>query len=121
MEKLDEMDIVKIHMMSNSKHHMIMGGNTCDLEIPENSFMSTSQFEENEVGIDQLHTDRLDDIRPVQYKTNCVKTNLQKYFSTRHHREVEEIMGNDDYQILINDTANLIKGRFNHGSIQSLD
>ena len=113
MERLVQMDInVKIHMVSNDlKHHMIMGGNTCDLEIPENSFMSTSQFEENEVGIDQLHTDRLDDIRPVQYKTDSVKTNLQKYFSNRH-REVEEIMGKDDYQILINDTANLIKGRF---------
>ena len=114
MERLVEMDIeVKIHMVSNDlQHHIILDCNTPYLDIPENSFMSTVQFEKNEHGIDQLHTDRLDDIRPTQYKTDCIKTSLQKYFSTRKLEEEE--MGTEAYQILVDDTANLIKGRFNH-------
>ena len=114
MEKLVEMDIeVKLHMVSNDlQHHKLLDCNTGDLDIPENSFMSTAQFETNELCIEHLHTDRLDDIRPNQYKKFFEKTSLRKYFSTRNF-EVEE-MGTEAYQILIEDTANLIKGRFNH-------
>ena len=119
MQNLVELDIeVMIRIVSNSyRHHEIVDGNTPSVDIPETLSMNTDHFKDNELGIVHLHTDRLSDIAPQNYKTNFRKTNLQKYLSSRH-LEVEE-MGKEAYQMLIDDMANLMRGRSNH-SIQSI-
>lgn len=87
-------------MTKNLKQHHIMNSKTAPIETLENPCISTSHFDKNELAIEELHTDRLNDMNIL-----VAKTSIRKYYPYRPNAQV---MGTEAYQKLIKDTAILL-------------
>jgi hypothetical protein len=113
MINLVELDIeVMIHIVSNKyMHHEILYANTYPCDIFPDPYINTGHFINNEDGIEHLHTDRIDDIKSRTYEKKSYNTKIKEQCSTRHPR-VDE-MSMETYQMLIDETANLLRSPLN--------
>ena len=107
---LVELDIeVMIRIVSNKYiHHEILHG-TPPPDIFQGPCMTTANFENNEAGIEQLHTDRIECLKP-NVKNDC-KTSIKNKRSIEHHKFDE--IGMQAYQKMIDKTANLLRSPLN--------
>jgi hypothetical protein len=87
-------------MTKNLKQHHVMNSNTEPIETLENPCISTSHFYKNELSIEELHTDRLNDLNIL-----FAKTSIRKYYPYRPNAQA---MSTEEYQKLIKDTAILL-------------
>ena len=98
-----------IRIVSNKYiNHEILNG-TPPPDILQGPCMSAANFQKNEAGIEQLHTDRIKHFKPQTYVKNYCKTSIKNKLSIGHLR-VDE-MGMQAYQILIDETANLLRSQ----------
>ena len=107
-----ELDMeVMIRIMSNkyNRHEMLNG--IPPLDISQCPSMSTAYFENNETGIEQLHTNRIEDFKSKTYTKNYCKTSIKNKLSIGHPGVDEMTM--QAYQILIDETANLLRSPLN--------
>jgi len=107
-----ELDIeVMIRIVSNKYiHHEILNG-TPPPGIFQGPCMSTANFENNEAGIKQLHTDRIECFKPKTHTKNDCKTSIKNKRSIEHHKFDE--IGMQAYQKMIDKTANLLRSPLN--------
>ena len=109
MANLVELDIeVMTRIMSNKyDQHEILKRKMPPPDISQCPSMNKAYFEKNETGIEQLHTNRIKDFKSQTYVKNYCKTNIKNKLSIVHPR-VDE-MGMQAYQMLIEETANLLR------------